>query len=100
MADQPTMDELTTRIDDLEAVVNGLMTYIATKELGLEVSADELDAKSFFKTNVMRQYDARLTKNAPTDPLVVKAVDGFFDALPFFRIADLKAKLRYHFRMP
>jgi len=48
------------RIDEIEAVVNGLIFYLSSKESGLELDLDDPKVKDFLRANVTRPFDSRL----------------------------------------
>ncbi|MGH2812347.1 MAG: hypothetical protein ACRDI1_06500 [Actinomycetota bacterium] len=68
-----------------------MLIYLAAKEAGVALDLKDERTKDFFRANVMRPFDARLTKTG------VKAGDGYWDSLASGRIPDLIAKLREHF---
>ena len=88
MAWTPTEDDVKGRIDDLEAMVNGLMIYIAAKEAGVSLDLDSATTKAFIRANILRPKDARLRQKG------VKADDGYWDALASARVRELSEKLK------
>ncbi|AYD00015.1 hypothetical protein [Neorhizobium sp. NCHU2750] len=86
--------ELTTRIFDLEAQINGLMIYIAAKEAGITLDLNDPKTKEFIKANVARDFDARAKLLPPSDKPGALAGDGYWDGLAAARIPTLVAKLQ------
>jgi hypothetical protein len=78
--------EMARRIDALEALVNGLMIYIAAKEAGIELDDDSADTKTLVKDNLYRQSKHRLSN--------VGEGDGFNELASIGRIQELVAQLR------
>ncbi|MBP2459599.1 MULTISPECIES: hypothetical protein [unclassified Rhizobium] len=90
--------EMANKIFELEAQINGLMIYIASKEAGVELDPESPEAKSFFKTNVMRDYDTRQRSLPPsTEAPSAMAADGYWDTLATARIPGLVRKLQEKF---
>jgi hypothetical protein len=83
-----TEEDLRGRIDDLEAVVNGLMIYIAAKELGGELDSESAKVKDFLKSNTARPMSSRLKQTGGV------AGDGYWDGLPSGKIPSLREKLK------
>ncbi|WP_139790433.1 hypothetical protein [Rhizobium rhizosphaerae] len=92
-----TQAEITGRIDELEAIVNGLMIYIAAREAGVDLDPEDPKTKEFLKKNVARPFDARLTRPVPGTGPTVKSADGFWDSLAPSKIPTLVKKLKQHF---
>ncbi len=88
MAWKPTEEDLRGRIDDLEAIVNGLMVYIAAKEIGVHLNSDDEKAKDFLRSNVMRPTSSRLKQTGAI------AGDGYWDSLASGKIPELREKLQ------
>lgn len=88
-------NDLLGRIHDLEAVVNGLMIYIAAKEAGVTLDPKSEDGRRFIKSNVARSYETR--KAMYEDGSRDLAADGYHDSGPLQRIPDLVEKLRAEF---
>lgn len=84
-------DDLLGRIHDLEAVVNGLMIYIAAKEAGVTLDPESDAGKAFLKRNVVRPLEVR---KAQYEGSVVVAADGYHDAAAIQRIPHLVQKIK------
>ncbi|SOC47104.1 hypothetical protein SAMN05892877_12711 [Rhizobium subbaraonis] len=94
-----TQADITGRIDDLEAIVNGLMIYIAAKEAGINLNTEDPKTQDFLKKHVFREMKYRLTRRGVDNggqPLV-NAGDGYWDSLAAGKIPTLVEELKKHF---
>ena len=87
-------NDLLSRIHDLEAVVNGLMIYIAAKEAGVTLDADDEKTKQFLKDNAVRPLTNREKMYDKSQGAPILAGDGYWDSLAIDRIPGLVQKLK------
>ena len=85
---------LLTRIDDLEAQINGLMIYIAAKEAGVNLDLEDEKTKAFLKANPARPEKIRqsILKGVPGPHAI--AGDGVWEGLAVSKIPDYVEKLK------
>ncbi|HVI28095.1 hypothetical protein [Hansschlegelia sp.] len=81
-------ENLRGRIDDLEAMVNGLVIAIAARDIGVTLDTRNPKVRDFYKANVARPWDARLQKSG------AMAGNGYHDAGITGRIEDMAEKLK------
>lgn len=81
-------ENLRGRIDDLEAMVNGLVIAIAARDIGMTLDTEDPKVKAFYRANVGRPWDARLQKSG------AMAGNGYHDAGITGRIEDMAEKLK------
>ncbi|NZD62913.1 hypothetical protein HX900_17555 [Rhizobium sp. WYCCWR 11290] len=87
-------NDLLSRIHDLEAVVNGLMIYIAAKEASVSLNTSDDKTKQFLAQNVIRPLAVREKMYEKGNGPLVLAADGYWDGLASERIPNLIRKLK------
>ena len=87
MATPPSNEVVLGRIDQLEAMLNGLFIYLAAKEEGVTLDLSDQKARDFIKDNVLREKQYRLK----TTGQVVD--DGHGEAMALSIIRDLREAL-------
>lgn len=80
------------RLDVLEAMLNGVMIYVAALKVGITPNVDDPDFRDFVKKHVLYNDKARLKKGGP-GPHTTPAL-GFNDAAAIARIQSLVEEIQ------
>ncbi|MGV1856948.1 hypothetical protein [Rhizobium rhizogenes] len=91
-------NSLLARIEDLEAQLNGLLIYIAAKEVGITLDPDDQLTKDFLADNAVRPIERRQAEHRHPPGPITLAADGYWEALAAQAIPAISEKLRTHFK--
>ena len=81
-------EQILGRIDDIEAMLNGLAIFVAAREADIKLDLEDDRTKAFIKDHLGRSTEFRLQKTG------VMAGDGYMDAAAIAKAQKLVRELK------